>query len=313
MNSYLKIFNPHEHMEFEGIISQTKKNALMVPIMIAYTLLTATLLFGIGVIDYEIYYKIFDYLSGDNNYWSPNLMAFTGIIMMTAFHILANNKPDHVIVRVVSALTGLIIMAFIIGGGLYISQMLYNDGMGEPTSDIPMIIGEDVESEIKQNWVDALFENFTSPLAVLTLSLGIGGLSIVALYIAHHLLHVIEKNISEIYTRLSTLRTVLVLHWVINQSETKMANLKSQDCDLSFQGEQYWKQQIGEEVLEVISQELLPHEQTLQEEVIFEPKHRWEQDKSEDIRKITTMIKKIKSITLSDILKVMSLPKTLRK
>lgn len=312
MDEYIKIFTSQDHMGFEGIVSDAKQKSQATMMMSLFLVLASMLLLGLGIMDWEIYFRIFEHLSGDDGYWSPHLMAFTGIVMMIAFHILAKHEPNHLVVHIVKWITGLIIIAFMIGGGLYISQMLYNDGMGEP-SDTPIVIGGVVQSEIKQDWIETLFEKFTSPTAILTLSLGIGGLSIVALYVAHYLLHVIEKNISEIYSRLSTLRSVLALHQAIKRAESLYADLITQEYELSFQDGEYWKHQIADEVLDEISKELMPHEQVLQEDKISMPNPLWEQTPTEDTKHITAMIKKIKAITLSDILKAMSLPKHLRK
>jgi len=313
-NNSMSLFIQSEHMVFEGIISEIKNKAKMVPLLILYSIASSLLLGFIGVIDWEIYFRIFEYLGGDGGYWSPRLMAFSGIIMMIAFHILAKNQPKHVIVRIVAGLTGLIILSFIIGGGLNIASMLYNDGMGAtPDVDIPVMIGEISQSVVQQGWIDTIFENVTNPVAILSLSLGIGGLSIVALYVAHHLFTWINKNINEIYKRLSALRMATALHKKINQSETHTAELLAKEYELSFQGEQHWMLQIGDEALEIIASNLMPHEQAYKEWEFNEPTHRWQNDESKDAKRIAAAIKKIKSITLSDILKAMSLPKQLRK
>lgn len=314
MNEFLKIFTSQEHMEFEGYVYNAKKEANAVPLKVAYTLLSVVLLIPLGILDWEIFYRIFRDFNGQDNLWSPKLMAFTGTVMLVAYHVLAGRHPKHMVVKVVSGLTGLIIVAFMVGGGLYIADMLYVDIGEAPEADIPLPNQDTIEAEANQDWIGALFKYFTSPTAKLALSLGIGGLSIVALYIAHHLLHVIEKNISDIYTQKSNLRRVLALLKIINQSEIKMAELKTQEYELSFQNSEYCMQFVGEEVLEVISKELLPHEQILQEDKISAPVNpRWEQTPIEDKKHIAAMIKKIRAITLSDILKAMTLPKTLRK
>ena len=314
INNPMNLFTQNEHMNFEGIVSEIRNKAKMVPLLILYTIISSLLLVFLGVIDWEIYFRIFEYLGGDDGYWSPKLMAFSGIIMMIAFHILAKNQPKHVIARIVAGLTGLIIIAFIIGGGLYISTMLYGDGMGSmPDVEIPVVIGQISQSVAQQGWIDAVFENVTNPVAILSLSLGIGGLSIVALYIAHHLFTWINKNITEIYNRLSALRLAQAHHEKINQSEIHTAELHAMDFQLSFQDEQHWMLQISDEALEIIASNLMPHEQAYKEWEFNEQTHRWQNDESNDAKRIAAAIKKIKSITLSDIIKAMSLPKNLKR
>lgn len=318
MNHAAPIFNTKEHMCFAQRKSAARKKALLIPLQLILVVVSGLCFAAAVVIDYEIYFRIFEYLAGEDyaagegGYWSPALMACTGGIMILAFHLLAERHPRHPMVRVVSWLAGLIIMAFIIGGGLYIAAMLYNDGLGEISAEItPIVLGALPGAE-GEDWIDLLFNKVTSPFAVFALSLGIGGLSIVTIFIAHHLLSFIMYAVREIYTRSANLRKVLALHGRIKRAEEELAEIEGRVHELAFHDEAYLRMQIADDTLEVVSEHLMAHEQALQEWEFGEREHRWEWNNDEEAKRALAAVKKIRAITLEDILQHLSMPKQLR-
>ncbi len=319
MNQGNNFFTPQEHMVFEGIVADAKKAALLIPLQLLALSLALVGLAGVVVIDWEIYYRIFEYLADGQGYWSPRLMACTGIIMIAAFHLLAEDDAAHPIVRLVTLLAGVIIAAFVIGGGLYIAAILYGDGMGQQTGSVPVIpaLGELPGVIAESGWIDVLFDSVTRPVAILSLSLGIGGLSIVALFIAHHLITLIRKSLHEVFTRSKALRAALYYHRAIQAAEARLGELHDRQNALAFEDEDHWKLHLANQALEVVADHLMPHEQALQEWDYQTPVHRWGQGNAEDNKqmrkRVEAAVKALRAITLDDILQALSLPKTLRR
>jgi len=215
------------------------------------------------------------------------------------------------VVGFIRKLAGLIIAAFLIGGGLYIAGILYSDGMGELNSPAPDItIGQTLGTG--GSWIDGLFTHVTSPGAVLALSLGIGGLSIVALYVAHELLSLIREYLAGVYRSAAALYSALKYRRAIRQCEARLRALASEDQTLVFHDADHWRASLTDEALSVISDRLMVHEQALQEWEYHSPRHRWEEDTSADARRVAASVKKIRAITGDDILAALNPPKTLR-
>jgi len=309
------IFTPKENMIFAGIVSKARKSAFLIPLLALALTIVLPVLAIVFYIDWEIYFRVFDFLAGeDSEYWSAPLMACTGGIMMIAFHLLAKNHPEHRLVKLINRLSGAIIAIFAIGAGLYIAVILYNDSGGVAGSEVPQInFGEAVSAIIQRSLIDLVFDYIASPAAVLAFSLGIGGLSIVAMFIAHQLFSLITYLISEIYTRNKTLRLVLQQQRIIRECEKRLRELQTRDQGLLFQDEQYWRVQITDDVLDVISDHLMPHEQALQDFDFNPPEHRFASDFSGQGKKVQAAVKKIRAISADDILNAMNPPKLLRK
>lgn len=308
------IFTEKEHLIFAGIISADKKAALLIPLQCLVTALISLFTGLVFIIDWEIFFRIFDYLAGDEGYWSPRLMACTGGIMMLAFHLVAERQPQHLVVKVINRLSGIIIAAFVVGGGLYIASILYTDGMGELGGELPPIqLGQAASAVVSGSWIDLVFEYVTSPSAVLALSLGIGGLSIVSMFIAHHLLALITQLIRQIYTRSKALRSALNNQRIIRDSEARLGELTDREHELVFCDEDHWKLHIADQALDVIAEHLMPHQQYLQDCEFTAPEHRWAIDQSKDVKRVERAVKKLQAISADDILRHLTLPKQLEK
>ncbi len=152
------------------------------------------------VIEFELVYRTFLGISGSQNeYWSPALMATTGAIMVTAFHVLGRAGQNNSAVRFVKSLTPYLVCIYVIGLGLLISGIVSLDAGGVLlTSPSDIVIGGLPDFESERHWLQAVFENITNPLALALFSFGIGGLSIVNLFVAHELIEGILESVHKI-------------------------------------------------------------------------------------------------------------------
>jgi hypothetical protein len=166
-----------------------------------FMLVLRALLFAlVATIEFELLYRTFQAISGkDNEYWSPALMACTGLIMLSAFHLLAAASDNNLAVKLVQRLTPYQIGLYLVGLGLLVAGVIYLDAgsiLLESTSAI--VIGGLPDSQPEAHWLNAVFEEITNPLALAVFSFGIGGLAIVNLFVAHGLLQGMKAGFTKI-------------------------------------------------------------------------------------------------------------------
>lgn len=313
MDESNNLFTTKDFLKFQFIKNLQLKAAAKVPLLILMTLLAALALAVVGYSEWEIIYRVFDYLAGDyNEYWSPSLMGFTAATMIIGFHILAKSNPHNLAVRIVNQCVAILIPVYLIGLGLLIACILFADGLsGMLNIDIQAMIGS-IPEALEQGWIDAFFANVTNPLAVLTFSLGIGGLAIVNIFIAHKLLTMIAINTNDAYSRLSRANAAIKDYQIILNAQKEYSALNSQINDLLIKDDSYIQTLIINEVMSVIADALLPHKKWLQDsqyslESRFEETHR-----KIDPKQIAKDIAKIEAIRPQDIMNAMN-PKFLEK
>lgn len=313
MNKPDDLFTTEELIQFQIVLKNYVEAVQRVPLIIFTTLLAALAFLSVAYVEWEIVYRVFDYLGGDNNeYWSPTLMGFTAAIMITGFHVLAKDKPHNLAVIFVERSVGILIPIYLVGLGLLIASILFGDGLSAMIeADTPIMIGV-IPEVIEQGWIDTFFANVTNPLAVLAFSLGIGGLAIVNIFIAHKLLVMITANVDDLFGRLSRAKAAIKDHQIILHAQKTYAALGSEINDLLIWDDNYIRMIIANEVMSTISDALLPHKKKLQdtqysEEFRFETPHQ-----KVDAKQVAKDIAKIEAIRLQDIMSAMN-PKLLEK
>lgn len=210
----------------ETLVNEAVKDAQWLWFSYAIVALLFALLLLVGTSEYELLYQTFEAIAGEENeYWSPGLMAMTGAIMVTAFHLLATKSSDNPALRLIRRLTPWLIGLYLIGLGLLTAGVISLDASGvllqEPTS---IVIGGLPTTEPETHWLSALFENVTNPLALVLFSFGIGGVAIVNLFVAHGLIEGLEKTLQKI-------------HHVKPEAARLSAEMKAfEKCEAQFRG-----------------------------------------------------------------------------
>lgn len=308
------IFGLKETLMATGALAKLQNGVRGTVLRMVIVALCLFCLVVIGVIDWEVYFRIFQYMTDGEDFWSPHLMACTPAIMLTAFHVIANRSPHHPIVALVRTLSVFFIVAFMVGGGFYIAAMLYSDAgvPGQATLELPALgaLPSLGEPGANQSWIDALFANVTSPTGVLALSLGIGGLSVVSVYAGHELLCAIERNVREITLARSKLRDGLAHHRASKDAEARFAVLADEHDRLLLQSDEQLLAQIAGLVLRTINTHLMPHERRLQQMRFASAGTVIDQDYSAEIKRVEAALKQIRAITLKDILNAIALGTT---
>ncbi|HNP51844.1 MAG TPA: hypothetical protein PKJ85_08625 [Nitrosomonas nitrosa] len=308
-----ELFSVEELMRFQAVCKSHVDAAAKAPLVICTTVLVGLVLAVVVYIEWEIVYRVFDYLAGDTNeYWSPTLMGLTAAIMIIGFHLLLKTKADNWAVKIVEKSVEFLIPLYLCGIGLLIAAILFADGLNSMVEiEMPVVIGA-IPEAIEQGWVEIFFDHVTNPMAVLAFSIGIGGLAIVNIFVAHKLLTIIITNLEDVFDRISRAKTAINDHKVILRTQKEYSELGSELGDLLIWDDHYIRTIIANEVISVISDALLPHKKWLQDsqysaDFRFETHHQ-----KADPKQIAKDIAKIEAIRHQDILNAMN-PKLLEK
>lgn len=189
-------------LTMETIVNDAVSKARWLWLTYVKTIVRGLLLTGVLGLEFEILYRTFQGISGESNeYWSPELMALTGFVMVTAFHLLARLEEDHIALRFIRAITPWLLGLYLVGLGLLTSGIINLDASGVLLQSAgSIIIGSVADTSTPDTeYVNWIFEEVTNPLALMCFSLGIGGLAIVNLFVAHELITQLHRNISHIH------------------------------------------------------------------------------------------------------------------
>ena len=189
-------------LTMETIVNDAANKARWLWLTYIKAIIRGVLLSLVLGLEFEILYRTFQGIAGDSNeYWSPELMAMTGIIMVTAFHLLARLDEDHIALRSIRTVTPWLLALYLVGLGLLTSGIINLDASGVLLQDAgSIVIGSITETSTADSEpLSWLFKEVTNPLALMFFSLGIGGLAIVNLFVAHELVTQMHRNISHIH------------------------------------------------------------------------------------------------------------------
>ena len=187
-------------------------------------------------IEFELVYRTFLAISGkDSEYWSPELMALTGAIMVSAFHLLCKAKKDNPALLLITQLTPLLLVIYLAGLGLLTAGIIYIDASGLLLSTTTqLVIGVLPTEVVEVHWLDWFFESLANPAALGLFSLGIGGLAIVNLFVAHALLDRLDKCVASIKERKSEANRLDKEYQIVQRNLTRYRELQFDLGDLEL-------------------------------------------------------------------------------
>lgn len=302
------IFNLKEKWMASVALFELRRAARGNTLLIPGAVFALILLAGLLTLDYEINFRLFEFLAGEDALWTPSLMALTPAIALVAFHVLIRHSPNHPLLRIMRTLSAFCVAAFVIGCGTYIASILYIDTGAPVAPEIAIpTLGEVTGAEAPQtNWLDTLFREVTSPFGVLTLSLGIGGLSVISVYAGHQLLSIIEHALCEVTLTRRKLREGIAHHRASLAAEARFAELADAYDRLMAKSDEALLAQIAGLVLRTIDTHAIPHEKRLQQmrfasaETLLDPDH------SAEIKRVEEALKPIRAITAKDVISALS-------
>lgn len=154
----------------------------------------AILLGLVGFVEYEIIFRLFDYMAGEEGYWNPYLMACTTLSMITGYHLLAENAPNNIAYRFVSKSVGVVIIAYLIGIAVVISTMVIGGGIGEISEGSGSF--EYSSTAPEKSLLDTIADFIGGTVGTTAFAVGIGGLAILNLHITHFFIKNIRRSLS---------------------------------------------------------------------------------------------------------------------
>lgn len=297
------MFAMQELFRAQAVVGHHCGAASQAPGLIILGLLAFLSAVGVFVLEWEIVYRVFSYLSGgDESRWSPKLMAASSGTVIAAFHILARARPEHALVRLVDSAVGLLIPCYLAGVGLVLAAMLYADGLSELVTAEATSLFADPNAAPTDRWLERLFSGAVSPMAALVFALGIGGIAMCNIFVAHHQLTMGERMLREAGQRLRRARlakrdlaTVLDLQ---RRYAAKVAELDAIDRRWSEEAIQHG---LVNDVLAVIAANLVPHKKWLAERSLTTP-DRFAQGDAINASDVAARIAALDAITPDDVL-----------
>ncbi len=143
------IFSPQVSAVLEGYCQQSRKAAAVIPLYILSALFNGLITLGVMVFEYEILYRVFEYLAGDDSeYWTPAIMGMSSFILVIAIHYLAEQNKHHPALGFITKAAGVMSVVYLFGIGLLLALLVYLSGGDIFTGDIA--VGFD-DVEVRNN------------------------------------------------------------------------------------------------------------------------------------------------------------------
>lgn len=256
-----ELFTPRELTLAVLQLKKAGRGLLCVPLRAGKLVLMGLLLSLLLVLEFELLYRVFEYLAGtEGKYWSPVLMGLIGMVIILAFHLLADIRPNNVAARVVNALAERLIPIYLIGIGILVAAIVFASGLGEMLeSDAPLILGQLPEQAVQHGIVETIFQYVANPAAVLAFSVGLGGLAIINVFTANHLVKRIGAGLKELSEAFQRFRDARTNHAEITNAQREFAQACADERDLELRDRAFFAELLAAETVDCIDRALQPH------------------------------------------------------
>lgn len=305
-----QLFSVRELTMIEMIAKALYMEGLKAPKYMLWALVSLITFGAVAYVEIEIIFRVFEALSdgegGDEEYWSPHVMSLSALILIAAYHMLAESHPNSLIVKFITGAVKVLIPIYLLGVGLFIAGLLDPSALLDDTS-IPKP-GE-VNIAAETTWFESLFTLLTSKGASIFFSVGLGSLAIVNIFVSHELIVRIQRNFEraqELFTKASNARKDLK---IVHQTQREYAKLGNDLADASVMSDlQYQRMIIVNIVLQNLAKALEPHKTLLARfEIDGEQPAFAGAALSGDPKKIAKFIAKIEGITAEEIMAYLNL------
>jgi len=155
-----------------------------------------------GALLYEVVDQLIGPIPGEEAKTPVLLFALIGGVMILAYHVVATQMPDHVMVRTVNRMVPLMVFIYMVGAGLVVAGVFYNNGAqsffesadGGLESQLEGWISGSIEQVAPTPVID-FFDRYIKPIFPLIFVSGIGGVTIVNIFVGHYLLVAITTDL----------------------------------------------------------------------------------------------------------------------
>lgn len=303
MNS--EIFNNQDRAQITALFEKAKKMSGWMTLYCLSATLNLLVFVGVMGFEYEISFQLFKSISGeDNEYWTPSVMAFSSVILVLGFHYLADTRAGKTANKFINGIAALLIPVNLIGIGLVIAVLLFNDGLHEMlkvNEDISFMLDTAAEVVNDDDWLGALMAQFTSPLAALAFSLGIGALAIINVFVAHRALTKIKSSVSEMFYRRSLRKTAHQAYQAICKVENAYTE-KLTEVNTQRLRDETIQLEMASDILASLEGELLPVRVWVNKQKIKPEPLPFAPHPTLNLKQIEAALKNFSAITLDNIL-----------
>lgn len=302
MNGIPQLFSSQELIRAAINCRSLIRQSAKAPFSISYAALQSLAASIVLYVEWEIFYRVFEYLSGEGGYWNPSLMALTAAIMVVAYHLLLEER-SALASRLIRRLVDVLVLVFPIGAGLLVAAILYGDGVGQLAQSAPMVVLGELPpaAQASSSLLDWVFSNISNPVGVLAFSMGVGGLSVVNLFVVHGLLRRVRANIEGAAEMIRLAADARSDHRAMLLAQKEFARASQDIADEALHDGHYQALKITSEVQNVITGALSPHRQYAKQ-AEYAAENRFMPGSAVDPKQVSKDIARIDAITREDIL-----------
>jgi hypothetical protein len=258
-------------------------------------------------VEFELLYQTFSGIAGqDNRYWSPGLMATTGVIVVCAYHLLDGDR-NGAMARLVRGITPVLIGLYLSGLGLLLAGVISLDSIPVLLSGVSdLVIGALPGDAPQKPWIEAFFQDAISPAGLAVFALGIGGLSIVNLFVASELLHGIAAHIHTIRDTKPEAARLQAEYETVQRCLTRYRELSQDLGDMTLWLDQRVMQETALQWSAAVQEALARHKRFIKRKEIAPTPGPFSPTDSIDPKLIEKEIRKIEAFDLNAILRVLN-------
>ncbi|MCY7297387.1 hypothetical protein [Alteromonas sp. a30] len=200
------VFAPHIKNALAAEVQKSRNALLPVPFYALSVTLCGLLALGVIAFEFEILYRVFDYLAGEEStFWTPEVMGFSSLILVVAVHFLAQSNADHRTLLFINRISANLLPIYLLGIGTLLAVIIFNDGVLSLLQSDTLWDNSAVENE--NDWLSHFMETIGSPIAAILFSAGIGALAIINIFVSHHAFNGFARHFKQIVIRVGTYRT----------------------------------------------------------------------------------------------------------
>jgi hypothetical protein len=300
-----RLFTAEEITTLEATSNRHRQAGFGVtPKIIVTTGLTALLIF-VAATEYSVLSDIFNFtkgssLPGEDQKWSTDLLAMTGVLTMVATHVYAIRHPHSLVTRLIDRLAGISLPIYGVGAGLAFASINWFDGIdaiaSKATSGEMFSIPESSAVGLLMDRVVALF-----PLVFV---IGLGSLALTNVMVSHAVIEKIISNARQIITRWRAAKEAASAIKIIRECERQYGEL-TQQRDALLDDERSHDVSVAHDIMATISTAVQPYEVWLTNQRLqgASPDKRLAVPQSNlDVKEMTKQVAALRAINVKTIL-----------
>lgn len=303
------LFMPTEFVLFQARRKNLMLGAAKAPFIGVMTGLQTVTLAAVAYVEYEIIFRVFEFLSGDDEYWSPEVMGLTAVVMILGFHLMAKRFPGNFAARFVTKTVQFLIPLYMLGIGLLIASIM---DVWSLLEELPPVVLGGLPAPSASVGLGTFFEGITDPVAALSFSLGLGGLAIVNIFVAHELLSKISASVADFSGRVAVAKQAFKDYSAIKRAHQRYSACVRELAKLDLWTDDVVRLTVATTALEERDDALRPHKEWLADHRLGESSP-FQLNDTADPAVVSKMIKPLEAISLEDVLQALEPPRRLEK